>query len=131
MKLFQILFISIAQAILCLAHYTLYLTLSGYYSFFKNYDNLTFWVIAGLSFSFTIGNILIQRLPSKISSIIYHAASIWLGTLFFLFFAVSSIAIFSFFIDNNFVLNIFASGATAFGYFCKHFWGHQPKVYAY
>jgi uncharacterized protein len=109
MKLFFLFFAGSTQLILCIVHFTVYKTLVNYTHFFQKHSSVTFWVLAALSFSFTFGNLLIQLYPSKISSIFYHASSIWLGTLFFLFCAVLFISIFGVFRYNNDSFKTFAS----------------------
>ena len=109
MKLFFLLFIVSTQLILCLVHFTVYKTLVNYTYFFQKHSSVTFCILAALSFSFTLGNALIQLYPSKISSIFYHASSVWLGTLFFLFCAVIVISIFGIFRYNNDSFKMFAS----------------------
>jgi uncharacterized protein len=109
MKLFFLLFVGSTQLILCAVHFTLYKTLTNYTHFFQKHTSVTFWFLAVLSFSFVIGNTLIQLYPSKVSSLVYHAAAIWLGTLFILFCAVIIISVAGIFRYNTDSFKMFAT----------------------
>ncbi|MFA7191747.1 MAG: metallophosphoesterase [Candidatus Paceibacterota bacterium] len=98
------------QVILLLAHYVLYRFGIGTFSVLEKNRYIFGVVMILLSLSFTVGMMLVQKFENTLTGYIYYFASVWLGTIFWLFLAVIISVVVRYFIPIESGMYVFIPG---------------------
>lgn len=105
---------SMMQFILFFVHYVLYrFGVDTFYTLEKNRYVFGAIMIA-LSFSFTVGMMLVQRFESVATEGLYYFAALWLGTIFWLFLAIVASVLFKYIVPATSNLQVIVPGILVF-----------------
>ncbi len=86
-------FLVVIQSLILLVHWIVFRSMAYYFAFDAELTNFFCWFFILLSFSFLVSNVSTRFFPGSFTRAAYFFASIWLGTLHFLFMAAVVIAL--------------------------------------